>query len=776
MSRAIALFCVFVAVTGGVGFPQQTSMERMQAEFAKRWLDLDRHYLVSYADYKALYPPQQTQVVSIVPFITPLEGKSRGRVAILVNTNLFDQVQDSVYTWISDLGADGWDVVLIEAVFGTVEELKDELVSLWSSDAGLEGCILVGDFPVPWFRLESDFGSGVSEFPVDLYYEDLDGEFVDEDGDGMFDEHTDGQGDVEPEIWLGRLTASPLSGDEALLVNRYLQRDHSYRAGEILVPHRALLFIDRDWIDCADYWQEAVSKLYDETRLITDDEETNAQEYRRRLAQGWEWVDVMVHSGPDASYFYFRDAYSIVKNTQIAQWRTNALFYVPFACSNSRYVEPDYFGGWYIFGENALGLCVIGSTKAGSLYWGDDMYQKIGEGRSIGEAFRFWFAGVAPYSSDDKAWFYGLTLLGDPTLHPPDTAPPEPPFNVRQMVNFFGSQPGITVCWEPSLAEDLAGYRFYYDTDGSYPPFDGLGLPQGDSPIDMGLATSFTIGFDEMSLLGVHKFVVAVTAYDVRGNESRYSQDLTLTARSSLNPPKITWVRTDRASQISYAQGGQFKLYVWAEDDEDPVGSLSVELLLDSEPTGISLFDDGTHGDSYARDGCYTIAIQVPAEAIAPGKYLISVVATDSDGNQSEEYPYLVVPQQGSARRFLGHLSPAEEPAELAPFPLGDDRGPVIVGGFVGWSEYIGMRYAQVTLEVYHPISYRNIEQVELYLNGEPTGVLLDEYDYSGNWGYFWVWRYLDQIGLPPGRYLIGAVATDIDGNQSEEFPYLWVN
>ena len=36
--------------------------------------------------------------------------------------------------------------------------------------------------------------------------------------DGRYDGHSDGTGDRFPEIWVGRLTAGPLTGDEATLL------------------------------------------------------------------------------------------------------------------------------------------------------------------------------------------------------------------------------------------------------------------------------------------------------------------------------------------------------------------------------------------------------------------------------------------------------------------------------------------------------------------------------------------------------------------------------
>ena len=65
-----------------------------------------------------------------------------------------------------------------------------------------------------------------------------------------------------------------------------------------------------------------------------------------------------------------------------------------------------------------------------------------------------------------------------------------------------------------------ASYRVYYDADGC-PPYDGQGLPQGNSPIDASPAT--TIVLSGLSG-GEYHFVVA--AHDYLGRESAYSNEV----------------------------------------------------------------------------------------------------------------------------------------------------------------------------------------------------------------------------------------------------------
>ena len=93
-----------------------------------------------------------------------------------------------------------------------------------------------------------------------------------------------------------------------------------------------------------------------------------------------------------------------------------------------------------------------------------------------------------------------------------------------------GGEDQITLDWSPIPAIPNAGcrvpgssdpdlvYRVYYDTDGACGPYEGKGLPAGDSPITVGTNT-------QISLSGVSQadFVFVVTAYDYLGRESAYS-------------------------------------------------------------------------------------------------------------------------------------------------------------------------------------------------------------------------------------------------------------
>ena len=73
-----------------------------------------------------------------------------------------------------------------------------------------------------------------------------------------------------------------------------------------------------------------------------------------------------------------------------------------------------------------------------------------------------------------------------------------------------------TLQWEAVSASDLAGYRVYFGTvPGTYTQARGQG-------VDAGTGTSFTVG----NLQSGITYYFAVTSYDVAGNESAYSSEV----------------------------------------------------------------------------------------------------------------------------------------------------------------------------------------------------------------------------------------------------------
>jgi hypothetical protein len=323
--------------------------------------------------------------------------------------------------------------VAVFSVSGTsVESLKTVLAAEYQT--GMTSAVLVGDLPIAWFQMLDDFdgngvGEGYEEFPCDLFFMDLDGVWKDSlvrdsldslvpGSDSIYDMH---EGNITPEIAVSRLPASKIGNAETLLAS-YFDRDHRYRNQELPVTDRALVYIDDDWAPWATEWDSNVGLLYHNRVLISDPESTRIADYEPRIdSAAYQWIALMSHSWPGghAMYYHQKDSMDWFYATSIPSIDPQASFYNLFACSNARFVEDGYCGGCYVF-QTTTGLGSIGSTKTGSMLQFGDFYAPMGQGATLGEAFRQWFAAIFSDGCDpsERSWFYGMCLIADGSLKP----------------------------------------------------------------------------------------------------------------------------------------------------------------------------------------------------------------------------------------------------------------------------------------------------------------------------------------------------------------------
>ena len=328
------------------------------------------------------------------------EGRAN-LIDIIVDSRIYDSLSQEISQYSNDLANEGYSVQ-VDTVSGmSIDSLRNHLAGI----TDLNGAVFIGELPIAWYEM-SDWAE--EEFPIDLYFMDLDGNWVDSDNDGLFDGHT---GNVEPEIWMGRLYARPLLwDDEITLLRDYFAKNHQYRTGGLGVLQRGLSFVDDDWYY---YGSCSLDSVYSDVTVINDYASTTAPGYRSELNSGYEWIHICAHSSPWGHTFKNSYDYAgTVFNYELFVLNPQAIFYNLFACSGTRFVEENHSAGWYLFGDNP-GLSVVGSTKTGAMLYFGDFYKHLGNDDNIGEAFKKWFIENGELS---RPWFYGLNILGDPTL------------------------------------------------------------------------------------------------------------------------------------------------------------------------------------------------------------------------------------------------------------------------------------------------------------------------------------------------------------------------
>ncbi len=342
-----------------------------------------------------------------------------GNVAILTQQSIAGALTGEINQLINNLQLEGYTIFSYQISGGTPESLRTFLQNLYSSN-NIEGALFIGNLPVAWFEIANDFGQyGYAQFPIDLFYMDLNGTWLDtmSTGNGKYDGHT---GNINPEIYIGRLTPTGIGVDTVTLKN-YFRKDNAYRHDTLQLQRKALFFCDDDWIPWAPQWAYEVSVLYPDTMNYWDAETTRASIYRIKLNTPQAWVAVFAHSSPSLHQFKYNNgnSYDYYYANEYMTQNPPANFYNHFACSFARYTTNGYGGGQSIFNQG-YGLGEVGSTKTGSMLDFYYFYQPLSQQKTLGQAFKDWFTHITAngVTFDELCWHYGMTLLGDPWLKP----------------------------------------------------------------------------------------------------------------------------------------------------------------------------------------------------------------------------------------------------------------------------------------------------------------------------------------------------------------------
>jgi len=413
------------------------------------------------------------------------EHSQRGNVrAIFIQPELYPAIQANIIRLVTDWEAEGAEVVVYSMQFPGASALRDTLRAI----DDLQGALLVGNFPVPWFQFCDPDGSNYQEYPADLFFMDLDGIWEDNlyrpssgpmlpGTDGIYDTHYDDypRTTEKPEIIIARIIPTPGMGDAEEIINNYLDKVYNYRhdLGDIRQEFRALAYPDDDW----NLWGNDIatlylSQVYQEYLCIYEINATTGVDYRERLNDHYSLLHVWVHSWSGGHAFKVNDGTQNewFYNFQILPSGSNANFYQLFACSNSSYVEDLNCGAIYAL-QTSSGINTIGSTHSGGMLHFDYFYTQLSRGISFGEAFfkTFQFVGEHGYNHDMRGWYYGLTFNGDPFIIPQPTAvntisrkKPVPILQAYELDNYpnpFNSSTRITLSLPAAADVQLSIYN-----------------------------------------------------------------------------------------------------------------------------------------------------------------------------------------------------------------------------------------------------------------------------------------------------------------------------
>jgi fibronectin type 3 domain-containing protein len=106
--------------------------------------------------------------------------------------------------------------------------------------------------------------------------------------------------------------------------------------------------------------------------------------------------------------------------------------------------------------------------------------------------------------------------MGEPSaevkIHTKDVFPPAAPTGLQAVASGVGQQPFVDLTWAPNTEPDLAGYNVYRHEAGAAPEKINSELLK-------------TPAYRDTTAAAGHKHFYAVTAVDLRGNESAKSEE-----------------------------------------------------------------------------------------------------------------------------------------------------------------------------------------------------------------------------------------------------------
>lgn len=389
------------------------------------FFQLDDSLLVLICPEMCIKPVQQINLPNVhfsydeKIFYTPNDS-SKNNFLIITTPELWDTLQYEIKTYAEDVHAIyGYGIYVDVVSTNSPEQLKSVILN---HENNLCGVVLIGDFVATMFEINNDHNKyGYRRWPCDLYYMDLDGEWLDSDSNGIYDIHS---GNVAPEVYLARLSASGLSGlgNESLLIRRQLLKSHSFWWDSSFFKQDTVLnYINKDWVYSSP--SSDIAPVFS-TNEVDDikcgiDSCFSKNDYLSRLYQTqYGFTYLAAHSSP--VIHHFQDGNLNVG--QIMDIPSSNYAYNLFCCSALNWLSSNmynaYLGGAYLFNGGKT-LTVIGSTKTGSMLGRYHFYNQFDQ-KNIGAAFHYWWNHYYPayYHSDYAvSWSYGMTILGDPTIY-----------------------------------------------------------------------------------------------------------------------------------------------------------------------------------------------------------------------------------------------------------------------------------------------------------------------------------------------------------------------
>lgn len=172
-----------------------------------------------------------------------LSKENSNNIAVIVNSELYTQVKDSIDLYIVDLKNEGHEVLFFEwnnNEHPDVLELRNALKAYHESKH-IQGAVLIGE--LPYIQGKSGFEGYTYKAPLDIYLMDFNNDHFIKENDGDIKITNS----INADIWVSRIWAPKDKGlfagmSEAKLIKNYFKKNHDYRTCKSPVPDLKIRF------------------------------------------------------------------------------------------------------------------------------------------------------------------------------------------------------------------------------------------------------------------------------------------------------------------------------------------------------------------------------------------------------------------------------------------------------------------------------------------------------------------------------------------------------
>jgi hypothetical protein len=389
--------------------------------------------------------------------------EDRGTVVLVIAKESAAGLETELGQLQSDLIGDGWGVIRHDvSTTDSPQNVRALIMGDYNADPGkVNAVFLFGHVPILHSGYMDYDGHGPRAMPADAYYGDMNNDWPTEPSSSLNYIPSDIAlmvGRVDLAKMPGNGAAIPWPGEVELLRN-YLNKDHLWRFGQLIVPRRALMGNrrgDEGGLAVAASGYRNFEPLVGPANTIEaniSDIAPATQRWSSMLAGGTYLWAYGCGAGQDTAIGYLgtHGTDSEAWSTDLVDWNARAVFVMVFGSHLGNWDHTDNIMRAVLATPQAGLVCCM----SGEPHW---FCHHMGLGETIGYSARLTINNTTLYQNQMNPFTRAayIALMGDPTLR---MEPIEPPSNLQASVDAAG----VHLNWN-GVSDTEAEYSVYRAT------------------------------------------------------------------------------------------------------------------------------------------------------------------------------------------------------------------------------------------------------------------------------------------------------------------------